>query len=170
MQKDYDHLIKAILVGDTKVGKSCILGRLSDDKFHEEHNATIGVEFGVCYSPDGLIKFQVWDTAGEERFRAITRSYYRGALLIMLVFDLSSRESLESLQKTFLSDIQSLADHTAQYLLIGNKSDLPRQITSDEAESWALQNNCFYLEMSAKDTLRETAISKLEEVANKFLA
>ena len=88
----------------------------------------------------------------------------------MVVFDLTCRKSLDSLQNTFLSDILSFAGPTAQYLLIGNKSDLPRQVTADEAESWALQNNCFYLEMSAKDTPRETVISKLEEVANKFLA
>ena len=162
--------MKVIIVGHSKVGKSCILDRLTDDIFTEDQKPTIGVEYGTFYSHDGHIKFQLWDTAGEEKYKSIIRSYYRGALIIMVVFDLSSRESLDRLQNTFLSDIQSFAGPTAQYLLIGNKSDLPRQVTADEAESWALQNNCFYLEMSAKDTLRVTVISKLEEVANKLVA
>ena len=170
MENDYDDLIKIILVGDSKVGKSSILKRLTEDDFFEQHNATIGVEFGTCYSRDRHTKFQVWDTAGEQRYKAITRAYYKGAMIIMLVFNLSSRESLDSIQKTFQSEIQSFADPTAQYLLIGNKSDLAREVTADEAESWALHNNCFYLEMSAKDTPKETVISKIEEVKNKFLA
>lgn len=95
----YSYLFKMIIIGDTGVGKSCLLLQFTDQKFRNDHDLTIGVEFGsrkiMIEGQD--IKLQIWDTAGSESFRSITRSYYRGAAGALLVFDITRRESFQHL-------------------------------------------------------------------------
>ena len=94
-------LFKLIIIGDTGVGKSCILGRLIKSEFKDEHNVTIGVEFGnyaMVLNNESLIKLQIWDTAGQESFRSITRIFYKGSHAVMLVFDITTRESFNSIR------------------------------------------------------------------------
>lgn len=106
MHNDYDYLFKFILVGDSStrslkigVGKSCLLLRFLESRFKNEHEPTLGVEFGakMIHVDNRKIKLQVWDTAGQESFRSITRAYYRGSIAALMVFDLSSRVTFESL-------------------------------------------------------------------------
>ncbi|GMP30199.1 hypothetical protein CsSME_00004970 [Camellia sinensis var. sinensis] len=87
----YDYLFKYIIIGDTGVGKSCLLLQFTDKRFQPVHDLTIGVEFGArMVTIDGRpIKLQIWDTAGQESFRSITRSYYRGAAGALLVYDIT---------------------------------------------------------------------------------
>ena len=87
----YTYLFKYIIIGDTAVGKSCLLLQFTDKRFRHDHDLTIGVEFGsrVIGIQDSSVKLQIWDTAGQESFRSITRSYYRGAACALLVYDLS---------------------------------------------------------------------------------
>jgi small GTP-binding protein len=95
-------MFKLILIGDSSVGKSCLLTRLTEDFFKSESDPTIGVEFGtkVLKSSSGLnVRIQVWDTAGQENFRSITQSYYRGAIGAFIVFDLTQRKSYENVGK-----------------------------------------------------------------------
>eukprot|EP00931_Biecheleriopsis_adriatica_P022478 TRINITY_DN14431_c0_g1_i1.p1 TRINITY_DN14431_c0_g1~~TRINITY_DN14431_c0_g1_i1.p1 ORF type:complete len:205 (+),score=19.61 TRINITY_DN14431_c0_g1_i1:151-765(+) len=138
---DYNYLFKYIIVGDAGVGKSCLLLQFTDRRFRAEHDMTIGVEFGhrVVDIADQRIKLQIWDTAGQEAFRSITRAYYRGATGALLVYDISRRATFE---------------HLAQWLMdarIGNKSDLERREVSVEEGAWfARQNGLFFLETSAK--------------------
>ena len=97
---NYDYLFKFILIGDSTVGKTCILTRFVDGWFKAESDPTIGVEFGskVLKSKSGLtVRLQVWDTAGQESFRSITRSYYRGAIGALLVYDITNVSTFESL-------------------------------------------------------------------------
>lgn len=99
---NYDYMFKLILIGDSSVGKSCLLTRLTEDFFKSESDPTIGVEFGtkVLKSSSGLnVRIQVWDTAGQENFRSITQSYYRGAIGAFIVFDLTQRKSYENVGK-----------------------------------------------------------------------
>lgn len=99
----YDHLVKILIVGDSGVGKSCLLLRFADDSFSDLFLATIGVEFKF-YSTnvgDKKVKMQMWDTAGQERFRTITCSYYRGAHGVLLAFDLTDRESFRHVQSMY---------------------------------------------------------------------
>ena len=100
VKKDYDHLFKLVLLGDSSVGKSCILVRFADDDFFENYISTIGVDFRFksLQMQEKKIKLQIWDTAGQERFRTITNAYYRGADGIILVFDLCKRSSFLSLK------------------------------------------------------------------------
>jgi Ras-related protein Rab-2A len=94
-------LMKLILIGDTGVGKSCILAKLIKEEFKEEHNVTIGVEFGnysMIVNNDQMMKLQIWDTAGQESFRSITRIFYKGSQAVMLVFDITERQTFMSIR------------------------------------------------------------------------
>ena len=143
---------KFIVIGSSGVGKTAILKRLVDDVFTGESQSTIGVEFlATSVDVDGTsVKLQIWDTAGQERFRSIAKAYFRSAIGVILVFDLTDRKSYEDLTG-WLNDIHTLCDPNAVVTLIGNKSDLKEQrtITSTEAESFAQLHQLTYLETSA---------------------
>lgn len=143
---------KFIVIGSSGVGKTAVLKRLVDDVFTGESQSTIGVEFlATSVDVDGTsVKLQIWDTAGQERFRSIAKAYFRSAIGVILVFDLTDRKSYEDLTG-WLNDIHTLCDPNAVVTLIGNKSDLKEQraITSTEAESFAQLHQLTYLETSA---------------------
>merc|ERR1711912_100142 len=100
VKMSYAYLFKYIIIGDTGVGKSCLLLQFTDKRFQPVHDLTIGVEFGarMITIDKKQIKLQIWDTAGQEKFRSITRSYYRGAAGALLVYDITRRETFEHLQ------------------------------------------------------------------------
>ena len=169
MEQTEELLVKVLFVGNCKVGKTCILLNLTDENFRTTHNPTIGVEFGQCHSEDRKFKFQIWDTSGQESFKAIVNSYYRSSKIVVLVFDLSDRDSYEVMQQYKIKESRNMADDdNAQFLLIGNKSDLDKKVTTDEAEQLALDNDMFYCEYSAKNDLKMILISKLNEITLKY--
>ncbi|KAJ5078620.1 sec24-related protein [Anaeramoeba ignava] len=149
----YDFLLKFIVIGDPGVGKSCILLRYTDKYFRDSHEPTIGVEIGNRMIKIGNhnIKVQIWDTAGQESFRSITRSYYRGAAGALLVYDITRKETFDNL-KEWISNARAESG-SIQIMLIGNKSDLDhrRAIKTEEAQQFAKENNLSFLETSAKD-------------------
>ena len=107
------------------VGKSCLLLQFLENKFKFDHDTTIGVEFGskVVSVKGILLKLQVWDTAGQETFKSITRSYYRGSIGVILVYDITSRESFEDISK-WLEETKNFANDKVSIILVGNKTDL----------------------------------------------
>ncbi|PPQ71561.1 hypothetical protein CVT26_010418 [Gymnopilus dilepis] len=123
----WHYVLKFIITGDPAVGKSSLLVRLTDQRFLANPDPTLGVEFGskliTIPEENKVIKLQCWDTAGQETFRAITRSYYRGAAGCLLVYDVTSRETFEHLQ-TWLADVRKHADPHVTCILVGNKVDL----------------------------------------------
>jgi small GTP-binding protein len=143
---------KFIVIGSSGVGKTAILKRLVDDIFTTDSQSTIGVEFlATTIDVEGTqVKLQIWDTAGQERFRAIAKAYFRSAIGVILVFDLSDRKSFDELNQ-WLVDIHALCDPNAIVTLIGNKLDLAdqRKVTSNEAESFAQLHQLAYFETSA---------------------
>ena len=114
--------LSQIIIGDTGVGKSCLLLQFTDKRFQPVHDLTIGVEFGArMITIDGKqIKLQIWDTAGQESFRSITRSYYRGAAGALLVYDITRRETFNHLT-TWLDDARQHSSSNMVIMLIGNK-------------------------------------------------
>uniref|UniRef100_A0A7R9VA95 Uncharacterized protein n=1 Tax=Chlamydomonas euryale TaxID=1486919 RepID=A0A7R9VA95_9CHLO len=149
----YSYLFKYIIIGDTGVGKSCLLLQFTDKRFQPVHDLTIGVEFGArMISIDGKqIKLQIWDTAGQESFRSITRSYYRGAAGALLVYDITRRETFMHLA-SWLEDARQHANPNMTIMLIGNKSDLShrRAVTTEEGEAFAREHGLIFLETSAR--------------------
>jgi len=149
----YKYLFKYIIVGDTAVGKSCLLLQFTDKRFQPVHDLTIGVEFGSrTVTIDGnQVKLQIWDTAGQEKFRSITRSYYRGTTGALLVYDITRRETFEHLTD-WLEDCRKYSNPNMVIMLIGNKCDLEekRAVPREEGEKFAKQNGLFFLETSAK--------------------
>jgi len=151
---EYAYLFKLLLIGDSGVGKTSLLLRFADDKFLDSFITTIGVDFKIRkLEVDGkAVKLQIWDTAGQEKFRTITSSYYRGAHGIIVVYDVTSRESFSHV-KGWLSDIDRYAQGNikVQKMLVGNKSDLQnREVTAKEAKAFADSLGIPFIETSAK--------------------
>ncbi|KAI8899511.1 ras family-domain-containing protein [Globomyces pollinis-pini] len=160
----YDYLLKYISVGDSGVGKSCLLLRLTNKEFTPTET-TIGIEFGstVIDLHDKQIKLQIWDTAGQESFRSISRAYYRGAIGCLLVFDVTRRDTFLHLL-SWLEDVKQHGNDHIKTIVVANKCDLAhkRQVTREEGEAFAEKNGLLYLEASAKTGLNvEEAFTSL---------
>ncbi|KAF8701515.1 hypothetical protein HU200_033540 [Digitaria exilis] len=153
MSSPFVYGFKCIVIGDTGVGKSCLLLQFTDKRFRLAHDLTIGVEYGVRIIPvDGKpTKIQIWDTAGQEAFRSITRSYYRGAAAAVLVYDITRRETFNHVT-SWLEDAKQLASPHLTILLVGNKCDLDnrRVVSYEEGERFAMEHGMAFMEASAK--------------------
>ena len=149
----YEKLFKILLLGDSSVGKSSLFLSFMDKSWNETFVPTIGVDFKIkTINVNNMnIKYQVWDTAGQERFRTIISSYYKGAHGILLVYDITLKESFESLND-WLNEIKKNTSKNIVKVLIGNKIDLndKRIISFDEAKEFADNNSMKYIETSAK--------------------
>uniref|UniRef100_A0A8C5PAI7 RAB2A, member RAS oncogene family n=2 Tax=Anura TaxID=8342 RepID=A0A8C5PAI7_9ANUR len=169
----YAYLFKYIIIGDTGVGKSCLLLQFTDKRFQPVHDLTIGVEFGArMITIDGKqIKLQIWDTAGQESFRSITRSYYRGAAGALLVYDITRRDTFNHLT-TWLEDARQHSNSNMVIMLIANKSDLEsrREVKKEEGEAFAREHGLVFMETSAKtaSNVEEAFINTAKEIYEKI--
>ena len=149
---NYEFMFKVVLVGDSFVGKTNIMSKYLKNEFHEDSKATVGVEFGSKqFNVEGhSIKAQIWDTAGQERYKAITSAYYKGAKGAFIVYDITRKNSFESIDK-WINDVTAVADKKITIVLIGNKSDLEdqRQVTKEQGEDKANKLQVAFLETSA---------------------
>ena len=149
---DISYSVKFIIVGDSSVGKSNILLRFSRNVFDPGHQATLGIEFAnkhLIYNNTDYLT-QIWDTAGQENFRSVTRAYYKASAVAMVVYDITKEETFEHIQ-AWLKDCKELAPRTVLLVLVGNKSDLEDQrvITKERGEYLAKENNMMFFETSA---------------------
>ncbi|XP_038640262.1 ras-related protein Rab-8-like isoform X2 [Scyliorhinus canicula] len=165
MARGYDHLFKLLLIGDSGVGKTCLLFRFCDDAFTTTFISTIGIDFKIkTVEFDGKkIKLQIWDTAGHERFRTITSAYYRGAMGIMLVYDITQAKSFDNV-KNWIRDIEEHASTDVERMILGNKCDVneKRQVPKEQGEKLAIDYGIKFLETSAKSSINvEEAFSTL---------
>jgi len=152
-KKQYDLLFKLLLIGDSGVGKTCILYRFSDDAFNTTFISTIGIDFKIktIELRGKKIKLQIWDTAGQERFHTITTSYYRGAMGIMLVYDITNVKSFDNIAK-WLRNIDEHASEEVVKMILGNKCDMSdrRVVSKERGEKIAIDHQIRFLETSAK--------------------
>jgi len=156
MAKTYDYLFKLLLIGDSGVGKTCVLFRFSEDAFNATFISTIGIDFKIrTIDLDGKkIKLQIWDTAGQERFRTITTAYYRGAMGIMLVYDITNEKSFDNI-KNWIRNIEEHASQDVEKMILGNKCDMNdrREVTKERGEELAIEYGIKFMETSAKASI-----------------
>uniref|UniRef100_A0A3Q4A8J3 Ras-related protein Rab-15 n=1 Tax=Mola mola TaxID=94237 RepID=A0A3Q4A8J3_MOLML len=174
MAKQYDVLFRLLLLGDSGVGKTCLLCRFTDNEFHPSHISTIGVDFKMkTLLIDGIkVRIQIWDTAGQERYQTITKQYYRRAQGIFLVYDITSERSFQHIMK-WASDVDEYAPDKVQKILVGNKSDEvdKRQVATEQGVKLAKAYGMDFFETSAftNQNITETFTRLAEQVlaANK---
>ena len=173
MANKYNYLFKYIIIGDPSVGKSNLLMKFAHNKFTEEYQATIGVEFGaknISFN-NQIYRIQIWDTAGQENFRSITRAYYKNSVCAMVVYDITSKESFEHVQN-WIQDIKDQSPKTVLIVLIGNKIDLEenRVVSYDEGSEFAVKNGLIFEETSAKtgQGIEEIFLKSAKEIAKKM--
>eukprot|EP01097_Dermamoeba_algensis_P000625 TRINITY_DN1217_c0_g1_i2.p1 TRINITY_DN1217_c0_g1~~TRINITY_DN1217_c0_g1_i2.p1 ORF type:complete len:204 (+),score=46.78 TRINITY_DN1217_c0_g1_i2:61-672(+) len=175
MNPDYDYLFKLLLIGDSGVGKSCLLLRFADDTYTESYISTIGVDFKIrTIELEGkTIKLQIWDTAGQERFRTITSSYYRGAHGIIVVYDVTDQVSFNNV-KQWLQEIDRYACESVNKLLVGNKCDLTSKKVVDynTAKEFADGLGIPFLETSAKNStnVEQAFITMATEIKKRMVS
>eukprot|EP01033_Poteriospumella_lacustris_P010804 gene10804-7689_t len=173
MSKQQVPKISMVVIGDTGVGKSCLLLQFVDRRFSSVHDLTIGVDFGSRIIEIGgeKVKLQIWDTAGQESFRSIARSYYRDASGALLVFDVTRRETFGHLSR-WLEEARQFASPNICITLVGNKADVSskRVIQRPEAMAFATENGLEYIEASAKtaDGVDEAFIGTAERIWDKI--
>lgn len=157
-RQEYDFLIRLLLIGDSGVGKSCLLLRFSEDSFTSSFITTIGIDFKIkkiTLDNKYSVKLQIWDTAGQERFRTITSSYYRGAMGILLVYDITDEGSFNNI-RNWMRNIEQHASDTVNKILVGNKSDMAeekRAVAYAKGKALADEYKIQFFETSAKDNV-----------------
>lgn len=154
----FDRNFKILVCGDSGVGKTCLINRIEKDEFNPYHNSTIGVDFISTKIPVNNInyKVQIWDTAGQERFKSLTKSFFRHTHAVIIVFDVTNRNSFYSLN-SWINEVLSNTSLNYEgkhipFIIIGNKidQDSERMVSFDEANNYCIKKNSVYFESSAK--------------------
>mmetsp|Transcript_11076 Transcript_11076/g.22069 ORF Transcript_11076/g.22069 Transcript_11076/m.22069 type:complete len:205 (-) Transcript_11076:359-973(-) len=170
---EYDYLFKLLLIGNSGVGKSCLLLRFADNTYNESHISTIGVDFKIktVQCQEKTVKLQIWDTAGQERFRTIAAAYYRGAHGIIIVYDVTDEKSFENV-KSWMEEIGKYGSERVNKLLVGNKCDLAdrRVIPEETGRKMADSLGMKFLETSAKtsEKVEEAFITMTGEIMSSI--
>ena len=154
MSIEFNYLLKFIVIGDSSVGKSNILSKFKDDKFDDKTQPSIGVQFIAknVILDKATYRLQVWDTAGQENFRAMTKIYYKNSSCAFIVYDITEKDSFNHVE-SWINECKKIAPESILLILIGNKSDLEesREISYDEGAKLAKKYNMLFFETSAKN-------------------
>ncbi|KAL9836948.1 ras-related protein Rab-39B [Geothlypis trichas] len=158
MEAIWLYQFRLIVIGDSTVGKSCLIRRFTEGRFAQISDPTVGVDFFsrlVEIEPGKRIKLQIWDTAGQERFRSITRAYYRNSVGGLLLFDITNRRSFQNVHEWLEETKVHVQPYQIVFVLVGHKCDLDtqRQVTRHEAEKLAAAYGMRYIETSARDAI-----------------
>ena len=153
-------LFKLVIIGDASTGKSSLLRRYCENTFDENYKCTVGVDFQIkiLKMNDGrIVKLQIWDTAGQDRYKVMTKSYYRNAKACLIVYDITRRETFDNVKTWADQYMQSNASGMKSAIILGNKKDLndQRQIKKSEGENLSNEIGCEFQEVSAKEASDE---------------
>ena len=169
-----DSVYKVLLLGDSSVGKTCFLLKYTDKVFNEVYMSTIGLDYRLktlTLKSGKKVKLQIWDTAGQDRFRTITKNYYKGANGIILIYDVTNSDTYENVEN-WISQIKEEASPNVVIYLVGNKIDMEdkRKVTTEEGQKIANENNLPFLETSAKSdiNINETFDNLVEKMDSVF--
>ena len=170
---NFNYLLKYIIIGDSSVGKSSIMVKYIYGGFDEEFKTTIGVEFGSknIIIKEKIYRVQIWDTAGEETFRSITRSYYKNSVCAFVVYDVTNKNTFSNV-KNWVDDCKKQTPKNVILILVGNKIDLEdkREVSFEEGENFAKDNSMLFYETSAKngDNIENIFYDSAEIIAKKI--
>ena len=151
---DYDKTCQFLLLGDTEVGKTCLINRYTNGVFREEYISTVGIDFYT--KPEEInnktVQVKIWDTVGQERFRALTPSFLRNAEGVVIVFDVTSQESFDNVKGWINSVKSNIGENVIPIIIVGNKIDMEnlREISKEDGNKIASENGFKYFETSAK--------------------
>ena len=165
-------LYKILLLGDSSVGKTCFLMRYTDNTFQEIHMSTIGLDYklkNVQLDDGKIVKIQIWDTAGQDRFRSITKNYYKGAHGIILIYDITNKKSFENV-RNWINQIKEEVSEKVSIILVGNKIDDEehRVVPTVEGEKLSKELGLMFFECSAKSGINID--STFNELVKKTVA
>ena len=172
-EEEYEMMVKVILIGDSAVGKTNIMSKYLKNQFMEDSKATVGVEFGSkLFNINGHnIKAQIWDTAGQEKYKAITGAYYKGSKGAFVVYDITKKDTFDSVDK-WIHDLKSTGDPKMTIMIIGNKLDLEhkREVLKEQGEEKARSFGCAFLETSAfsGDNIEKGFEMMISEIFKKY--
>ena len=173
MSIQFHYLLKYIIIGNSSVGKSNLLLKFAHNKFLDEYQATIGVEFGAknVEIDNKIFRVQIWDTAGQENFRSITRAYYKNSVCALIVFDINNEDTFDSVQ-SWIQECKLQTPKTVTMILVGNKCDLECKVDRNKAKELAEENKMLYFETSAKtgkgvDELFKKSAAKIKDNIEK---
>jgi Ras-related protein Rab-2A len=169
MSIQFHYLLKYIIIGNSSVGKSNLLLKFAHNKFLDEYQATIGVEFGAknVEIDNKIFRVQIWDTAGQQNFRSITRAYYKNSVCALIVFDINNEDTFDSVQ-SWIQECKLQTPKTVTMVLVGNKCDLECKVDRNKAKEIAEENGMLYFETSAKtgkgvDELFKKSAAKIKD-------
>ena len=172
-EEEYEMMVKVIIIGDSSVGKTNIMSRYLKNQFLENSKATVGVEFGAkLFNINGhKIKAQIWDTAGQEKYKAITGAYYKGSKGAFVVYDITRKDTFESIDK-WINDLKTTGDPKLNIMIIGNKCDLEhrREVLKEQGEEKSRSFGCAFLETSALsgDNIEKGFEMMISEIFKKY--
>ena len=148
----YNYLLKFIIIGDPAVGKSNILLKYVHNKFVNEYQSTVGVEFGAKnIDIEGqTFRIQIWDTTGQENFRCLTRSYFKNSVCAIITYDITNKQSFDNIQD-WINEVKNQVSNKVLLVLVGNKIDLEKEriVNYDEGKKFAEDNDMLFIETSA---------------------
>ena len=168
-----EYIFKYIIAGDSGVGKTCMIYYYLYNKVKQNSTQTIGVDYSskTLIINNQKIKLQIWDTAGQDKFRSVSKSYYRGAIGIIIVYDITSKESFLHI-KSWINEVKLSAREEASFIIIGNKNDLKdqREVSYEEAKKFSDDNNFIFLETSSitGENISEVFLKLSENILNKI--
>ena len=169
-----DSVYKVLILGDSSVGKTCFLLKYTDKVFNEVYMSTIGLDYRLktlTLKCGKKVKLQIWDTAGQDRFRTITKNYYKGAHGIILIYDVTNTDTYDNVEN-WISQIKEEASPNVVIYLVGNKVDMEdkRKVTTEEGQKVADENNLPFIETSAKSDINvnETFDNLVEKMDSVF--
>ena len=169
---------KVLLLGDSSVGKTCFLLRYCDKSFQDAHLSTIGLDYRLktmVLKNNKSVKLQIWDTAGQDRFRAITKNYYKGANGIILIYDVTNKQTFENV-KNWITQIKEEANQNVIIYLAGNKIDMDEElklVPTEDGQQMADEYNLPFKETSAKEGINineifQELVEKIDEAFSKL--
>ena len=166
--EDYDIKLKIMVLGESMVGKTCLITRYTNDKFGGRYLCTVGIDFQKkkIEKNDKKVLLQIWDTAGQERFRNVTKNYFHASQGFVLAYDINNKESFDKVQY-WVEQIQTNAEEKIKCILIGTKCDLDkREVSKEEGEELGEKYGYKFLETSAKENINinetfETLVSEI---------